>query len=112
MILNLKSRVAYVLAVVLVVLLGITQVAPAYAGTESGTNGQEFVIENGVLKSYTGTDSKVTIPDSVTEIGENALKNSTCTSVTIPNSVTKIGKNAFFIDLIDAKPFISPHKCL
>ena len=96
MILNLKSRVAYVLAVVLVVLLGITQVAPAYAGTESGTDGQEFVIENGVLKSYTGTDSKVTIPDSVTEIGENALKNSTCTSVTIPNSVTKIGKNAFF----------------
>lgn len=96
MILNLKSRVAYVLAVVLVVLLGITQVAPAYAGTESGTDGQEFVIENGVLKSYTGTDSKVTIPDTVTEIGENALKNSTCTSVTIPNSVTKIGKNAFF----------------
>ena len=31
MILNLKSRVAYVLAVVLVVLLGITQVAPACA---------------------------------------------------------------------------------
>lgn len=96
----LKSRWAYVLAVMLVILMGITQVVPVYADTGSGTDDSagngEFVITDGVLTAYTGSDKEITIPDTVTEIGENAFKNSECTGVTIPSSVKKIGKSAFF----------------
>ena len=84
----------YIIAAVLILFMGISQVMPSYADT-GGVNG-DFVITDGVLTSYTGTDKEITIPDTVTEIGENAFKNSECTSVTIPSSVKKIGKSAFF----------------
>ncbi|MFR2563793.1 MAG: leucine-rich repeat domain-containing protein, partial [Anaerovoracaceae bacterium] len=89
-----RNIMVYIMAAVLILFMGISQVMPSYADT-GGVNGG-FVITDGVLTSYTGTDKEITIPDTVTEIGENAFKNSECTSVTIPSSVKKIGKSAFF----------------
>lgn len=89
-----RNIMVYIMAAILVLFMGISQVMPSYADT-GGVNG-DFVITDGVLTFYTGTDKEITIPDTVTEIGENAFKGSECTSVTIPSSVKKIGKSAFF----------------
>ena len=54
--------------------------------------GEDFEIEEGVLKRYTGSDHSIIIPDGVTKIGSSAFSGSSLTGVTIPESVSEIGR--------------------
>lgn len=59
-------------------------------------NGNDFVIENGVLTRYTGQGEAVVVPDGVTTIGKRAFCNcKSLTSIHIPDGVTEIGERAF-----------------
>ena len=58
-------------------------------------DGEEFLIENGVLTKYNGTGGVVVIPDTVTEIGGFVFEKKPVTSVTVPASVKTIGEGAF-----------------
>lgn len=58
---------------------------------------EDFVIEDGVLKTYTGKSAAVMIPDGVREIGEAAFVNARffLREVVIPEGVARIGRSAF-----------------
>ena len=61
-----------------------------------GTEGVDFMIEDGFLDKYVGSGGDVVIPEGVTEIGENAFSGCTAlTSVTLPEGVTSIGSSEF-----------------
>ena len=58
---------------------------------------EDFIVENGCLKSYIGNDADVIIPDTVVEIDEYAFDNcKNVISITIPESVLKINDYAFY----------------
>ena len=57
--------------------------------------GQDFLIENGVLKRYKGSAVHAIIPDGVTSIGCGAFLWCKVERITIPDSVTIIGNYAF-----------------
>ena len=72
-------------------LVGILAVSGRASAAE-----EDFVIENGVLKSYKGTDSNVVIPDEVKKIGKNVFAdNKTMKTIVIPKGVKEIGESAF-----------------
>lgn len=64
--------------------------------SKESMTGNDFTIENGVLKSYHGKSKSVVIPKGVKEIGTKAFyQNKIVEKVTIPTSVKKIGNYAF-----------------
>ena len=58
-------------------------------------DGEEFVIEDGVLTRYNGAGGVVVIPDTVTQIGGFVFDDKPVTNVTVPESVKIIGEGAF-----------------
>ncbi len=66
-------------------------------GTISTTvAGDQFIIDEGVLKKYYGSNETIIIPDGVTTIGTEAFRGkNTIKSVVIPFSVTRIDSYAF-----------------
>ena len=63
-----RNIMVYIMAAVLILFMGISQVMPSYADT-GGVNG-DFVITDGVLTSYTGTDKKSGGNGTSTEYGK------------------------------------------
>lgn len=92
MIVKLKSIVAFMLSVAMVLgTVGI--VIPQGVKAEEV---EEFVIEDGVLTKYNGTDTEVTIPKGVKRIANYVFSNKKDISkVTIPEGVVSIGDAVF-----------------
>ena len=60
------------------------------------SNGNDFVIENGVLKRYAGPGGDVVIPEGVTEILYGVFSGyGNVNSITLPDNLRKIGYAAF-----------------
>ena len=65
--------------------------------------GENFVIQNGILCQYTGSDETVMIPDGVTEIADGVFED--CEqrkSLSIPDSIAKMGINIYASICIEA----------
>ncbi|MBQ3490717.1 MAG: leucine-rich repeat protein [Clostridia bacterium] len=59
--------------------------------------GENFIVENGILKRYVGKEERVVIPEGITRIGKRAFSHaSAMKSVRIPESVTDIEDWAFY----------------
>lgn len=86
-----KKKYLFNFMVLCMVLIGIFLIPQT-----TRANGNDFVIEDGVLTKYTGSGGDVVIPNTVTKIGDYAFYNcSNLTDVILPNGVTEIGGSAF-----------------